>query len=57
MSVADISEITLKTGVYLWSLARVHSAPLPLGKTVVWGEAAGLQIQLGPSAIPGRFDS
>ena len=26
-------------------------------KIVVSGEAAGLQIQLGPPAAPGRFDS
>lgn len=26
-------------------------------KIVVSGEAAGLQIQLGPPAVPGRFDS
>ncbi|KJM58997.1 hypothetical protein SS31_20300 [Pluralibacter gergoviae] len=26
-------------------------------KVVVSGEAAGLQIQLGPPAVPGRFDS
>lgn len=32
-------------------------SPSSKGKIVVSGEAAGLQIQLGPPAVPGRFDS
>ncbi len=35
----------------------VYSRPLLSWKIVVSGEAAGLQIQLGPPAAPGRFDS
>ena len=32
-------------------------SPSSKGKIVASGEAAGLQIQLGPPAVPGRFDS
>lgn len=39
-----------------YNAPRLHVA-IEARKIVVSGEAAGLQIQLGPPAVPGRFDS
>ena len=39
-----------------YNAPRLHVA-MQARKIVVSGEAAGLQIQLGPPAVPGRFDS
>lgn len=39
-----------------YNAPRLHVA-IEARKIVVSGEAAGLQIQMGPPAVPGRFDS
>lgn len=39
-----------------YNAPRLHVA-IEARKIVISGEVAGLQIQLGPPAVPGRFDS
>lgn len=39
-----------------YNAPRLHVA-MQARKIVISGEVAGLQIQLGPPAVPGRFDS
>lgn len=39
-----------------YNAPRLHVA-MQARKIIISGEVAGLQIQLGPPAVPGRFDS
>ena len=50
----DLGDVETQGSSY--NAPRLHVA-IEARKIVVSGEAAGLQIQLGPPAVPGRFDS